>query len=84
MRQEDVREYLDRRPFQPLGVYLSTGAFFDIRQPELAHVSRSIFDSWHAGGRWQATLCGYRRDPHRLVRNLAATAVMFTASAAAA
>lgn len=41
MRQDDLDEYLQREPFQPFRIYLSTGAFFDIRQPELAWVTRS-------------------------------------------
>jgi hypothetical protein len=41
MRQEDVREFLERRPFQPFRIHLSTGAFFDIRQPRMASVGRS-------------------------------------------
>lgn len=42
MRQDDVDEYLKRRPFQPFRIYLSTGAFFDIDQPQSAYTSRSI------------------------------------------
>ena len=42
MRQEGLKEYLQREPFQPFPLYLSTGAFFDIRQPELAYTSRSV------------------------------------------
>jgi len=41
MRQEDVRELLERRPFQPFRIHLSTGAFFDIRQPQMVNVDRS-------------------------------------------
>ena len=41
MRQDDVDEYLKRRPFQPFRIHLSTGAFFDIRQTQLAYTSRS-------------------------------------------
>lgn len=41
MRRDDVNEYLQRRPFQPFRLYLSTGVFVDIRQPELAHISHS-------------------------------------------
>ena len=42
MRQDDLNEYLGRRPFQPVRIYLSTGSFVDIHQPQLAHVSRSV------------------------------------------
>jgi hypothetical protein len=41
MRQDDLDEYLRRRPFQPFRLHLSTGAFFDIHQPQLAYASRS-------------------------------------------
>lgn len=42
MRQDDLDEYLDREPFQPFRIYLSTGVFFDIDQPEMAYTSRSV------------------------------------------
>jgi hypothetical protein len=41
MRQDDVDEYLDRDPFQPFRIHLSTGAFFDVSHPPLAYTSRS-------------------------------------------
>jgi hypothetical protein len=41
MRQDDLDEYVDRKPFQPFRIHLSTGAFFDIHQPQLAYTSRS-------------------------------------------
>lgn len=41
MRQDDLNEYLKREPFQPFRLHLSTGAFFDIRQPQLAWADRS-------------------------------------------
>jgi len=41
MRQDDLEEYLDRKPFQPFRIYLSTGAFVDIRQPQLVRITRS-------------------------------------------
>ena len=41
MRKGDLDEYLEREPFQPFRLYLSTGVFFDIHQPELASTSRS-------------------------------------------
>jgi hypothetical protein len=41
MRPDDVREYLDRRPFQPFRVHLTSGAFFDIRNAQMASVGRS-------------------------------------------
>jgi hypothetical protein len=41
MRQDDLEEYLHREPFEPFRIYLSTGVFVDIRQPELARATRS-------------------------------------------
>ncbi|HEY7156122.1 MAG TPA: hypothetical protein VH575_19310 [Gemmataceae bacterium] len=41
MRRDDLNEYLKQRPFQPFRLYLSTGAFVDIRRPELVHVGHS-------------------------------------------
>jgi hypothetical protein len=41
MRENDLTEYLNRQSFQPFRLYLSTGAFLEVRQPQLAHVSRS-------------------------------------------
>jgi hypothetical protein len=41
MRPDDVKEYLDRLPFQPFVVHLSTGKTLEIRQPALATVTRS-------------------------------------------
>lgn len=41
MRQSDLNEHLRRQPFRPFRIYLSTGAFFDIDQPQLAYASRS-------------------------------------------
>jgi hypothetical protein len=34
MRRETLEEYLNRRPFLPFRLYLSTGAFLDIRNPQ--------------------------------------------------
>jgi hypothetical protein len=41
MRSDVLAGYLSLRPFQPLRLHLSTGVFFEIRQPELVEVSRS-------------------------------------------
>ena len=41
MRRDTLEEYLNRRPFQPFRLYLSTGAFVDIRQPQSASLSPS-------------------------------------------
>jgi hypothetical protein len=42
MRQDDLNEYLNREPFQPFRLYLSTGAFVGIHRPQLAHAGRSV------------------------------------------
>lgn len=44
MRPDDLQENLERVPFQPFRVYLTGGAFFDIRNPQLAHVLRSTLE----------------------------------------
>ena len=41
MRPEDIREFLQRRPFQPIRMTLTDGQTYDIRHPELAMVGRS-------------------------------------------
>ncbi len=41
MRPEDILDLLHRRPFEPFRLYLSDGAMFDMRHPELAMVGRS-------------------------------------------
>lgn len=41
MRPDDLQQCLDQRPFRPFRIHLSTGAFFDIRQPELVNIGRS-------------------------------------------
>lgn len=39
MRRDELDKYLKREPFQPFRLYLSTGVFLDIRQPELVSVA---------------------------------------------
>lgn len=41
MRQDDLRDYLDRRPFHPFRIYLTSGVYFDIRQAHMVQVGRS-------------------------------------------
>ena len=41
MRPEDIREFLQRRPFQPIRITLTDGRTYDVRHPELAMVGRS-------------------------------------------
>jgi len=41
MRPEDVREHLDRRPFEPFRIFMSDGETLDVRHPDLCIVARS-------------------------------------------
>lgn len=41
MRPEDVREHLDRRPFEPFRIFMSDGETFDVRHPDLCMVART-------------------------------------------
>jgi len=41
MRPEDILELLRARPFEPFRLYLSDGAVFEIRHPDMAIVQRS-------------------------------------------
>jgi hypothetical protein len=40
MRPEELLEELHRRPFQPLRMYLTDGAVYEIHHPELVMVGR--------------------------------------------
>ena len=51
MRPEDIREFLQRRPFQPFRITLTDGRSYEIRHPELAMVGRSVLIiGWPAPG----------------------------------
>ena len=41
MRPDEVQEYLNRRPFRAFRIHLSSGAFFDIRNPQMVSLGRS-------------------------------------------
>lgn len=41
MRPEDIRDLLQRRPFQPIRLTLTDGRTYEVRHPELAMVGRS-------------------------------------------
>lgn len=41
MRPEDIREFLNRQPFQPFRITLTDGRTYEVRHPELAMVGRS-------------------------------------------
>ncbi len=42
MRPEDIRDFLQKRPFQPFRLTLTDGRTYEVRHPELAMVGRSI------------------------------------------
>jgi len=42
MRADELRALLDRRPFKPIRLHISSGQHVDIRHPEMALVSRSV------------------------------------------
>ncbi len=42
MSPDDFRQRLQRNPFQPFGLHLSTGFTQEVRHPEMAGVGRSI------------------------------------------
>ena len=41
MRPEDIRDFLQRKPFQPFRLTLTDGRAYEVRHPELAMVGRS-------------------------------------------
>jgi len=41
MRPEDIRQFLQHKPFQPFRLTLTDGRTYDVRHPELAMVGRS-------------------------------------------
>jgi hypothetical protein len=41
MRPEDIREFLQHKPFQPFRLTLTDGRTYEVRHPEMAMVGRS-------------------------------------------
>ena len=41
MRPDDVRPFLDKRPFQPFRLTLTDGRVYEIRHPEMALLTRT-------------------------------------------
>ena len=41
MRPDEIRAHLRRQPFRAIRIYVSDGAFYDVRHPELALVTRA-------------------------------------------
>lgn len=42
MRAQELRALLDRRPFEPIRLHISSGQTVDIKHPEMALVTRSL------------------------------------------
>jgi len=42
MRADELRKILDRRPFEPVRLHISSGQYVDVKHPEMAIVSRSL------------------------------------------
>ncbi len=42
MRPDELKAMLDRRPFEPIRLHISSGQTVDIKHPELAMVTRSL------------------------------------------
>ena len=42
MRADELRALLDRRPFEPIRLHISSGQTVDIKHPEMAFVTRSL------------------------------------------
>ena len=42
MRADEMRKLLDRRPFGPMRLHISSGQAVDIKHPEMAFVTRSL------------------------------------------
>ncbi len=42
MRADVMRKLLDRRPFEPMRLHISSGQTVDIKHPEMAFVTRSL------------------------------------------
>ncbi len=42
MRADEMQKLIDRRPFEPIRLHLSSGEHVDIKHPEMAFVTRSL------------------------------------------
>ena len=42
MRANELKKLLDRRPFQPIRLHVSSGETVEVRHPEMAIVSKSL------------------------------------------
>ena len=41
MRQNEILDPLQTRPFRPLRIHVSDGSVYEVRHPELVHLTRS-------------------------------------------
>ena len=41
MRPDEIRAHLRKQPFRPIRIYVSDGAFYDVRHPEMMFVTRT-------------------------------------------
>ena len=41
MRADEIRAHLRKEPFRPIRIYISDGASYDVRHPELVLVTRT-------------------------------------------
>jgi hypothetical protein len=44
LRPNDVRDWLDRKPFRPFRIHLTNGTTFDVRHPEQSVVTRNAMN----------------------------------------
>lgn len=68
MRPEDLREKLKKQPFQPIRLFLSDGAFYDIRHPDLMLVGRTEIVVGLTGGNGDLPERFASIDPIHVVR----------------
>jgi hypothetical protein len=68
MRPEDVRERLRKRPFQPIRLFLSDGAHYDVRNPDVLIVGRTEVILGSPGGNGDLPERFASIDPLHIVR----------------
>jgi hypothetical protein len=53
MNAADIRDLLQREPFQPIRVILTSGTHYDVRDPQLVMpLKRELFIAFDDGDRW--------------------------------
>ncbi len=68
MRPEDIRERLRNRPFQPIRLFLSDGAQYDVRHPDTIIVGRTEIVLGLTGGNGDLPERFASIDPIHVVR----------------